>query len=62
VGFELVRHTAKEDGPLKALQASGQIVNTIADVTFYGKDQGGKSVQIVGSIGINFGDFGDPTS
>jgi len=62
VGFELVRHTAKEDGPLKALQVSGQIVNTIADVTFYGKDQGGKSVQIVGSIGINFGDFGDPTS
>jgi hypothetical protein len=62
VGFEIVRHTAKEDGPLKALQVNHQILNTVADVTFFGKDQAGKSVQVTGSIGINFGDFGDPTT
>jgi hypothetical protein len=62
MGFEIVRHTAKEEAPLRALQASGAIINTVTDVTFYGKDQGGKSVQVTGSIGINFGDFGDPTS
>jgi hypothetical protein len=62
VGFEIVRHTAKEDAPLRALQVSGQIINTVADVTFYGKDQAGKSVELTGSIGINFGDFGDPTT
>jgi hypothetical protein len=34
----------------------------VADVTFYGKDLGGKNVAVTGSIGINFGDFGDPTN
>jgi len=34
----------------------------VADVTFFGKDQAGKSVQVKGSIGFNFGDFGDPTT
>ena len=62
VVFEIVRHTAKEEAPLLALQVSGQIINTVTDVTFYGKDQGGKSVEVRGTIGINFGDFGDPTS
>lgn len=61
-GFEIVRHTAKEEAPLKALQVSGAIINTVADVTFYGKDLGGKNVAVTGSIGINFGDFGDPTN
>jgi hypothetical protein len=62
MGFEIVRHSAKQEAPLRALQASGAIINTVTDVTFYGKDQGGKSVQVTGSIGINFGDFGDPTT
>ena len=61
-GFEIVRNTAKQEAPLRALRASGAIINTVTDVTFYGKDQGGKSVQVTGSIGINFGDFVDPTS
>lgn len=60
--FEIVRHTAKEEAPLKALQVSGEIINTVTDVTFYGRDLGGKSVTVTGSIGINFGDFGDPTN
>jgi hypothetical protein len=62
VSFELVRHAAKDDAPLRALQVSGLIISTIADVTFYGKDQAGNNVSVTGSIGINFGDFGDPTT
>lgn len=62
VGFEIVRHTAKEEAPLRALQVSNAIINTVTDVTFYGKDQAGNNVEVTGSIGINFGNFGDPTS
>jgi hypothetical protein len=40
--FDIVKHTAKLEAPLKALGTNSQVViNTIADVTFYGKDQGG---------------------
>jgi len=59
--FELVRHVAKEDAPLKALQFSGQIIYTIADITFYGKDQTNHAVAVTGSIGVAFGNFGDPS-
>ena len=61
-GFDIVKHTAKQEAPLKALGVSGQFINTIADVTFYGMDQGGKSVTVTGSMGITFGNFADPTS
>jgi hypothetical protein len=33
------------------------VLSTIADVTFYGRDQAGNDVTAVGSIGVNFGDF-----
>lgn len=59
-GFELVRHSAKEEAPLRALAFSGSIISTIADVTFYGRDQAGNDVSATGSIGINFGNFADP--
>jgi len=59
--FELVRVSAKADVPLKALQSSGAVINTIANVTFYGHDQAGNNVQITGSIGIAFANFGDPS-
>lgn len=58
--FELVRHAAKEEAPLKALINNGVIISTIADVSFYGKDQSGNDVTATGSIGINFANFGDP--
>ena len=32
-----------------------------ADVTFYGADQAGNPVQVTGSIGINFANYGDPS-
>jgi hypothetical protein len=62
VGFDIVKHTAKQEAPLKALASDSQIINTIADVTFYGKDMGGKSVTLKGSMGISFGNFADPTN
>ncbi len=58
--FELVRHIAKEEAPLKTLGSNGVLLNTIADVTFYGRDQAGNEVTATGSIGIVFGNFGDP--
>jgi len=59
--FELVRHTAKEEAPLKALVNNGLIISTIADITFYGRDQAGNDVSIAGSISVDFGNFGDPS-
>jgi hypothetical protein len=62
VGFELVRHLAKEEPPLRNLQGAGSanLIATIAEVTFYGRDQAGNEVSVTGTISVNFGDFGDP--
>jgi hypothetical protein len=60
-GFEIVRHIAKEEAPLLALRSGEVIISTIATVTFFGKDQAGNDVRAAGRIGINFGNFGDPT-
>lgn len=61
-GFELVRHQAKEEPPLASLVRSGGagLISTIAEVTFWGRDQAGNEVTVTGSITVNFGDFGDP--
>jgi hypothetical protein len=58
--FEIVRHIAKDEAPLKALAFNGVIISTIGEVTFYGRDQAGREVSVVGRIGVNFGNFGDP--
>lgn len=60
--FALVRHQAKEEAPLRALAASNQanLISTVAEITFYGKDQTGNDVQVTGMISVNFGNFGDP--
>jgi hypothetical protein len=59
--FELVRHVAKEEAPLRALRVNTSVtISTIADVTFFGRDQAGNAVSTSGSIGVIFGDFGDP--
>jgi len=60
-GFEIVRHVAKDEAPLRALRTSGNVISTIAEVTFYGRDQAGNEVQASGSILIDFGNFGDPS-
>ncbi|MEO8070571.1 MAG: hypothetical protein ABI652_04160 [Acidobacteriota bacterium] len=59
-GFELVRNSAKAETPLKGLGLNGQILNMIANVTFYGRDQAGNDVSAAGSMGVNFGNFADP--
>lgn len=60
--FSLVRHQAKEEAPLRALTFNGgaQLISTVAEVTFFGKDQAGNDVVATGMISVNFGDFGDP--
>jgi len=59
-GFDLVRHVAKEEAPLVSLAANDDLITAIAQVTFYGKDHAGNDVSASGSIGITFGNFGDP--
>jgi len=59
VGFELVRHVAKQESPLVQLISSPSIINTITEVTFFGRDQAGNEVSVMGKIQINFGNFGD---
>ncbi len=60
VNIELVRHTAKEEAPLAALANNATIISTIADISFYGRDLAGNDVTVTGSIGVFFGNFGDP--
>jgi hypothetical protein len=36
------------------------IISTIAEVTFYGHDQTGREVSVVGRLTVDFGNFGDP--
>ena len=59
IGFQLVRHTAKEESPLIQLKNNGVIITTIAEITFYGRDQVGNDVSATGSMEIDFGNFGD---
>jgi hypothetical protein len=60
--FSIVRLQAKAESPLKQLAGGGGAIAiaTLADVTFYGKDQAGHDVSVTGHIGINFADWGDP--
>jgi hypothetical protein len=62
LAFVLVRVQAKGEPPLKQLAAGGgaQVISTIADVTFYGRDQTGSETTVTGSISVNFADWADP--
>ena len=57
--FIIVRIQAKEESPLVQLVSNGIIINAIADVTAYGTDAVGNAVSATGSIGVQFGNFGD---
>jgi hypothetical protein len=59
--FELVRHVAKKEPPLVALASNPTIIGTIAQITFYGRDQVGNEITATAQILIQFGDFGDPS-
>lgn len=60
--FTLVRIQAKGEAPLLALVGGGgaMAISTLAEVTFYGKDQAGRDVVATASISVNFADWGDP--
>ena len=58
--FEIVRSSAKLETPLSPLAGNPEVISTIAEVTFYGRDQAGNDVSVSGLIGINFADFADP--
>src|SRR5215471_13992506 len=44
IGFEIVRHAAKEESPLLQLRTSPSTITTITEVTFYGRDMVGNDV------------------
>ena len=60
--FAIVRHQAKEEPPLRNMAFNGgaQLISTVAEITFYGKDQSGNDVVATGTMSVSFGDFGDP--
>jgi hypothetical protein len=64
VAFQIVRHQGKLEPPLKNLASLGGqvIISTIAEVTFYGHDQNGNEVSVVGRMDVVFGDFPDDAS
>ena len=61
VAFEIVRHQAKLEPPLKNLASGGGLgfISTIAEITFYGRDQNGNEVSVTGRMDVQFGDFAD---
>ena len=62
VPFSLVRAQAKLEAPLMSLRGlgGGVLISTIAEVTFYGRDQAGNDTSVTGEISVNFADWGDP--
>ena len=59
--FDLVRHASKSEPPLRNLTGGGglRFISTVAEVTFFGRDQNGNEVMATGLIDVVFGDFGD---
>jgi len=62
--FVLVRAQAKLEAPLKALVGGGgaKAITMVANVTFYGYDQAGNAVSVVGSITVTFADWADSST
>jgi hypothetical protein len=58
----VVRLQAKEEAPLLTLVGShgAIVISTIAEVTFYGTDQAGHAVSVVGHMNVDFADWADP--
>jgi hypothetical protein len=61
-GFDLVRHQMKLEPPLRNLVNGGgeMFISTVAEVTFWGRDQAGNEISATATITVNFGDFADP--
>lgn len=59
--FTIVRPQAKAEAPLAALARNLLVISTIAEVTFYGRDQTGREVIATARISVDFANFGDPS-
>jgi hypothetical protein len=61
VTFEIVRHQAKLEPPLRNLVGRGGLgfISTIAEITFFGRDQNGNDISVTGRLDVQFGDFAD---
>jgi hypothetical protein len=59
VPFQIVRQQSKLEPPLRNLIGGGGqiVISTIAEVTFYGRDQNGNEVVVTGNMDVQFGDF-----
>jgi hypothetical protein len=57
--FVIVRVQAKLESPLLRLRGAGgaDVISTIAEVTFYGKDQAGREAEVTGLVSVNFADW-----
>jgi len=62
VAFEMVRHQAKLEQPLRSLASFGGrlFITTIAEITFYGSDLAGNEIQATGTVNVSFSDYADP--
>ncbi len=60
--FALVRTQAKAEAPLAALSNNPQVISTIAEVTFYGRDQTGRAVSADARISVHFANWPDRPS
>lgn len=58
-GFTLVRAQAKAEAPLKALGTNPVVISTIAQITFYGHDQTGREVSVIGQLSVHFANWAD---
>jgi hypothetical protein len=56
----LVRPQAKLEAPLRNLAFDLNLISTIAEITFFGKDQAGRDVSAKGTISVTFGNWADP--
>ena len=61
VTFDIVRHANKAEPPLRQLRGLGGqlIIATVAEIQFFGRDQNGNEVTVVGLMDVTFGDFPD---
>jgi hypothetical protein len=59
--FVLVRAQSKLEPPLIGLRDAGGaiVLSTLADVTFFGRDQAGREIRVSGTVGVNFADWAD---
>jgi len=61
--FVLVRAQSKMEPPLAGLRSSGEslALSTLAEVSFFGRDQAGHDLSVTGLVGVNFADWPDET-